>query len=90
MFKCKNLLSLFVIFIFFVGCGRKIENKLPGKWVIDNDTEVLTMEFFNDGRVISTYKVGVSIEGTWKAESDSIVAIKLDFWDSGSKGKMWG
>ncbi len=76
--KC-SFLFLFII-MFFIGCGQNIQNKLPGKWVIDDSPDVLTMEFFKDGRVVSTYGVGAVINGTWRPVSDTTVEISLDPW----------
>ncbi len=74
-----NFLPLFMT-IFLISCGQNIQKKLPGKWVIDDNPDVLTMEFFKDGRVVSTYGVGATINGTWQPVSDTTVEISLDPW----------
>ena len=72
------LLSLIII---PAGCNRGISSKLPGKWVIDGAPDVLTVEFFKDGRVVNTYGVGATLEGTWKVQSKNTVAISMEPWD---------
>jgi hypothetical protein len=73
---------LLVLFLFLIGgCGRSVETRLQGKWVIEENPEALSMEFFRDGRVVSTYGIGAELNGTWQVQSDTSVAIKIETWD---------
>ena len=79
----KYLFSLLLsITIILTGCNRGISSKLPGKWVIDGEPDVLTIEFFKDGRVVNTYGgAGATLEGTWKVLTENTVAISMEPWD---------
>jgi len=78
----KYLFFLFLsVILIFTDCNRGISSKLPGKWVIDDNPDVLTMDFFKDGRVVNTYGVGATLEGTWKVLSENTVAISMEPWD---------
>ncbi len=75
-----TLLLLVPLFLMLAGCGKDIKTRLVGKWVIDDDPEILTMEFYKDGRVLSTYKEGVTLEGTWKIQPDDKIEISIELW----------
>jgi hypothetical protein len=78
----KFLLSLFLSFIIILtGCNRGLESQLRGKWVIDGEPDVLTVEFFKGGRVVNTYGAGATLEGKWKVLSENTVAISMEPWD---------
>jgi hypothetical protein len=74
------LLLLIPCIIVFSGCGKNIKSKLEGKWVIDDAPEILTMEFFGDGRVISTYKEGVKLKGMWQVQTNDDIEISMESW----------
>ncbi len=80
MNKPKLSILFLLVAILVINCGKNIQKSLPGKWVIDEDPDVLTMEFLADGKVVSTYGVGASLNGTWQTVTDSTVEISLDPW----------
>lgn len=71
-----------VLFLFIIGgCGRSVESRVQGKWVMEENPQALCMEFFKDGRVVSSYGIGAELNGTWQVQSDTSVAIKIETWD---------
>jgi hypothetical protein len=75
------LLLLIPCIFIFSGCGKDIKTRLEGKWVIDDAPETLIMEFYRDGRVISTYKEGVELKGMWQVQTDDKIEITLEAWN---------
>ena len=68
------------LFLLLVGCGRNPGKEIVGKWVVDDEPEILTMEFSSDGRVTSTYKEGVVLDGTWTVQPDKTILIAMEVW----------
>lgn len=81
--KKTQILSLIFVYIlcFIIQCSDTISKNICGKWVIDSSPETLTMEFLQNGQVISMYAIGVTLEGTWSGISDTSVTITLDAWN---------
>jgi len=80
MSKFTRTHLLFIV-IFLSGCNRGIESQLQGKWIIDGEPDVLTVEFFKDGRVVNTYGAGATLAGTWKVISENTVLISMEPWE---------
>jgi hypothetical protein len=80
--KISNyVIFLQVLLMLAGGCEKSISSRILGKWVVDDNPKVLTMEFFSDGRVVSTYEVGVQLCGTWQGQSDTSIAITIESWN---------
>lgn len=78
---CLTVLLLCSLILLLPDCGKDSGSRLIGKWVVEEDPDILVMQFFKDGRVKSTYKEGVILEGNWQIQPNDTIEITIEEWD---------
>lgn len=71
----RILLSLSVI-LFLTSCSFLNQNRIAGKWQIIDGEE--TIEFLNNGTVISKGNLGIGLNGKYKLIGNDKIEFKFD------------